>query len=290
MHIRADLHIHTRASDGDLSPDQILSLAQYCGLETIAITDHDTLSGAKDALNSAQKNSLQVIAGVELSIAYDPGTLHILGYFSSFPSGFDPLLKRLQTAREVRLPRIIDKLNGLGIEITTSEITEMAEGGQIGRPHIAKVLIKNGSVRDFDEAFSRFLGKGKPAYVEKDRMTSSEAIEAILRFGGLPVLAHPFTLNLVKDNLRAFIGGLARQGLQGIETFYPEHSRAQRKLFLEIAHEFGLIATGGTDYHGSGHNGMTLGASGLDKQGLAIFLERLNQGSKRKTVSHEALF
>ncbi len=280
MHIRADLHIHTRASDGDLSPDQILSLAQYSGLETIAITDHDTLSGARDALNSAQKNTLQVIAGVELSIAYDPGTLHILGYFPSFPFEFDPLLKRLQTAREVRLPKIIGKLNDLGIEITASEVTEIAQESQIGRPHIAKVLIKKGHVRDFDEAFSRFLGKGKPAYVEKDRMTSSEAIGAILRFGGLPVLAHPFTLNLAKDDLREFIGDLARQGLKGIEIFYTEHTRAQRKLYSEIAHEFGLIATGGTDYHGSAHNGMTLGGSGLDKQGLAIFLERLDQGSK----------
>ncbi len=277
MHIKADLHIHTRASDGDLSPEQILSLARFSGLETIAITDHDTLAGAREAMNS-EHNGLRVIPGVELSIAYDPGTFHILGYFPSFPSEFDPLLERLQTARNVRLPKIIDKLNSLGINITASEVSEMAQEGQIGRPHIAKVLIRKGHVRDFEDAFSRFLGKGKPAYVEKDRMTSTEAIEAIVRFGGVTVLAHPFTLNLSKDGLREYIGGLARQGLHGIEIFYPEHTRAQRKLYTEIAHEFGLIATGGTDYHGSGHNGMTLGGSGLDRQGLAIFLGKLDKG------------
>lgn len=275
MHIRADLHIHTQASDGDLSPDQIISLAHYSGLEVIAITDHDTLSGVHTALESDHLNNLKVIAGVEISIAYDPGTLHILGYFPSFPHEFEIILTRLQNARLVRFPRILEKLNDLGCEISASEITAIAKGGQIGRPHIAKALIKKGFVRDFEEAFSRYLGKGKPAYVEKDRMTSMDAIGEILRFGGLPILAHPFTLNLSKNAYKAFIGDLARQGLKGIEIFYPEHTKAQRKFYAEIAQSFGLIATGGTDYHGTGHNGIMLGHFGLDRQGLTIFLDKL---------------
>jgi 3',5'-nucleoside bisphosphate phosphatase len=275
LHVHADLHIHTQASDGDLSPDQIVSLAKYSGLDTIAVTDHDTLSGAREAIEPAKRKNILSIPGVEISIAHDPGTLHILGYFPSFPQDFEKVLKRLQDARTVRLPRIIEKLNSLGVDISVSDVTDIAQDGQIGRPHIAKALVRKGYVQEFDEAFTRYLAKGKPAYVEKDKMNSREAIEAILGYGGLPVLAHPFTLCLAAPEAKGFIGDLAGQGLKGIEIFYPDHTKAQKKLYAGIARELGLVVTGGTDYHGAGKKGTSLGKYGLDEPGLSEFLKRL---------------
>ena len=162
MHVRADLHIHTQASDGDLSPGQVVSLAEYSGLDAIAVTDHDTLSGARDAIEAAAGSAILSIPGVEISVTYDPGTLHILGYFPSFPEGFENVLKRLQDARTVRLPKMIEKLNSLGVDISVSDVTDDARDGQIGRPHVAKILVEKGYVRDFDEAFTRYLAKGNP--------------------------------------------------------------------------------------------------------------------------------
>lgn len=254
-----------------------MSLAQYSGLETIAITDHDTLTGAMEALDLSEEYALTLIPGVEISIAYDPGTLHILGYFPVYPEGFESILKRLQDARILRLPRIIEKLNTLGIDISESDVKEIARDGQIGRPHIAKALLKKGHVRDFEEAFARYLGKGKPAYVEKDRMGCREALGEITRFGGLPVLAHPFTLNLQNQDIRLFIENLVRDGLKGIEVFYPEHTKSQRKFYMEIVKEFEIIATGGTDYHGGGRNETSVGDYGLDRNGLCLFMESLQK-------------
>lgn len=275
MHIRADLHVHTRASDGDSSPDEIARLAGYSGLDVVAITDHDTISGVKEAMSSTTATGVHVIPGVEISIAYDPGTLHILGYFPSYPHAFEKILEPLQKARTARLPRIIERLKGLGIEISISEVEDVARDGQIGRPHIAKVLVNKGYVADFDEAFTRFLAKGKPAYVEKHRMSSIEAIESIIGHGGLPVLAHPFTLKLAEDKLEGFIGDLVEQGLKGIEIFYPDHTRAQKKFYSDLARKFHLAATGGTDFHGASLRGMALGKFGLDAERLEEFLKRL---------------
>jgi len=275
LHIRADLHIHTTASDGDQSPEGIASLARFSGLDAIAITDHDTLAGARLSEELGAKHGLSIIPGVEISIAYDPGTLHILGYFPAFPEEFEGLLARLQTARVVRLPRIIERLRALGMDISESDVRDIAKEGQIGRPHIAKALMKKGHVRDFEEAFTRFLGKGKPAYVEKDRMTCAEAIEAILASGGMPVLAHPFTLGLDKTEMQDFVSDLTKLGLKGMEVFYPDHTKPQKKLYTEIARSLDLVATGGTDFHSASVAGLSPGKYGLDRDGFARFLERL---------------
>ncbi len=287
MHVRADLHIHTQASDGDLSPEQIISLAEYSGLDAIAVTDHDTLSGAQKALVLSESYPVKVIPGVEISIAYDHGTLHILGYFPTFPAGLETILGRLQRARTVRLPRIIEKLRGLGMEISVPEVERMAGDGQIGRPHIAKVLVEKGYVSGFDSAFSKYLGKGRPAYVEKDRMGSREAIETILDFSGLPVLAHPYTLNQPEEIQRSFIEELAGLGLKGIEIFYPDHTKAQKRFYGEIARDLGLVQTGGTDFHGSGYSKILLGSFGLDTSGYERFLEALHRPPRweRKPLS-----
>lgn len=277
MHIRADLHVHTRASDGDFDPEQVVSQARNSGLEAVAVTDHDTTAGTQEALASAQKHGIEVIAGVEISAIFEPGTLHILGYFPSYPHGFEQALKPLQEARKLRFPRMIEKLNMLGIGISLDDVLKIAGNAQIGRPHIAKALIGKGSVRDFEEAFSRYLAKGRPAYVEKEKMSPEEAIRVILAHGGIPVLAHPFTLELEESKFRRFIRELADYGLIGIEISYPEHTRSQKRLFTRIAQEHGLLVTGGTDYHGPGSGGPTIGACGLGAKALEVFRERLYQ-------------
>ena len=279
MHIRADLHVHTRASDGDLDPEQAVSQARFSGLDTVAVTDHDTVAGTQEALDSAKKHGIEVIAGVEISAVFEPGTLHILGYFPSYPQGFEQALKPLQEARKLRFPRMVEKLNRLGIDISLEDVLKIAGNAQVGRPHIAKALINKGSVRDFDEAFSRYLAKGRPAYVEKEKMSPREAVRTILAHNGIPVLAHPFTLDLEKPEFRRFIRELADYGLMGIEISYPEHTRSQKRLFAQIAREHGLLITGGTDYHGPGQGGLTIGAYGLDKEALSVFRERLYQRS-----------
>jgi predicted metal-dependent phosphoesterase TrpH len=223
----------------------------------------------------AEKHGVRNISGVEVSIAHDPGTLHILGYFPAYPAAFEALLERLQNARLVRLPKIIERLHSLGMEITVSEVEEIANGGQVGRPHVAKALMRKGYVRDFEEAFNRYLAKGRPAYVEKDRMGSAEAIQAITGSGGMPVLAHPFTLELDKGELRAFVKGLKDQGLKGMEIFYPDHTKPQKKLYQEIAAALGLVVTGGTDFHSPLPGGTRPGEYGLDRNGYLLFLETL---------------
>jgi 3',5'-nucleoside bisphosphate phosphatase len=275
VHIRADLHLHTRASDGDLSPEGVASLAKAASLDAIAITDHDTIAGARSAREAGERYGLLVIPGVEVSIAHDPGTLHILGYFPAYPAAFEQVLERLQHARVVRLPQIIERLKALGVEISASEVTDIADGGQVGRPHVAKALMKKGYVRAFEDAFTRYLGKGKPAYVEKDRINSGEAIEAIRASGGVAVLAHPSTVGLAGRELKAFVQRLKDQGLQGVEIFYPDHTRPQKKLYLEVARELDLVATGGTDFHSPTPGGVMPGRYGLDKNGYALFLEKL---------------
>ncbi|MFY9398370.1 MAG: PHP domain-containing protein [Desulfomonilia bacterium] len=278
MRIRADLHVHTRASDGDLMPAEVVSRACSAGLHAISITDHDTLAGLREAIDASRGTQVQVVPGVEISARFEPGSLHMLGYFPSFPEGFEQVLKPFQQAREARCPRILEKLKDLGIEITPAEVTAVAGGAQIGRPHIARVLIEKGVVGNFDEAFSRYLAKGRPAYVEKEKMDPGEAIGAILEHGGLPVLAHPFTLGLGGGELRDFLRELAGDGLAGIEIPYPDHTPVHRRLFSRTAKELDLLVTGGTDYHGPGRDGPDIGACGLETRELERFLERLHRG------------
>ena len=280
MRIRADLHVHTRASDGDLEPAEVVSRAGSIGLEMLSVTDHDTLAGVQEAIDASRGTRVEVVPGVEISARFEPGSLHMLGYFPSFPTGFEQVLKPLQQARDARCPRILEKLRYLGIEVTPAEVIAVAGSAQVGRPHIARVLIDKGAVRDFDEAFSRYLAKGRPAYVEKEKMGPREAIRAILEHGGLPVLAHPFTLGLGGRELRTFLRELASDGIAGIEIPYPEHTPAHRRLFYRAARELNLLVTGGTDYHGPGRGGPDIGGCGLDARAVLKFRERLHRGPR----------
>jgi hypothetical protein len=276
LQICADLHTHSNASDGDLSPEVLVAQAASIGLAAIALTDHDTLAGVPHALNSRRNQAIQVIAGVEISAEYEPGTLHLLGYFPAYPDGLELALNEAQAARKKRIPKVIEKLNALGCILTEEDVMTEAGEAQIGRPHIAKALLKKRYVRSFDEAFHEYLGKGKKAYVPKEKMTGEKAISLIIRYGGLPVLAHPCTLSLGTKETEAFIIGLKEAGLAGVEAYYPDHTPELTARYASLASSLGLLVTGGTDFHGPYRNAFSLGDYGLDKERLTIFLKGLN--------------
>jgi len=263
--VYADLHLHTRASDGELRPSELIYRAHSIGVKTIAVTDHDTLTGLPEAICSGKENNISIISGIELSAVHDPGTMHILGYFPAYPQGMEERLFSIQEARRKRCPLIIRKLNALGLAVTLEDVTAISGTAQIGRPHIAKALINKGLVRNSEEAFSRYLAKGKPAFVDKEKMTIEDAISLIIEYKGLCVLAHPFTLGLDPYKLKLFIRNLNLLGLAGLEVFYPEHSKNQKRLYTSIARDLGMLITGGTDYHGPGRNRVSIGDFGIEK-------------------------
>ena len=255
---RIDLHIHSNASDGSFSPDEIIKHALKLGLKAISITDHDTVEGSKQALKTGIPDSLKFLTGVEISADPPPdsgfsGSCHIIGYLINIDNlSLNNILIQLRDARKNRNPKIIKKLNDLNINITLDEVAEYAGEQQVGRPHIAGLMVKNKLVSSIDEAFNRYLAQGKPAYVDKFRLKCKDAIDLIKGAGGIPVLAHPCLLKNVKENsLEAFIKILKSVGLMGIEVYYPDHTPEMSAQYAAIAKKFGLIMTGGTDFHGS---------------------------------------
>jgi predicted metal-dependent phosphoesterase TrpH len=256
-----DLHLHTTASDGVMTPSEIVNYAKNKGLVAIAITDHDTIEGLEEGLLEGERIGVEVIPGIEISAEHSPGSMHLLGFFIDI---HHPLLKErlgyLQTARAERNPRMVEKLNKLGIDITFDEVLKASGGGQVGRPHFAQVLIEKGYVRSFQEAFDRFLKKGASAYVEKMRFSAEESIHFINEANGVAVLAHPNTLQLNGySELENLLLRLVKKGLRGIEAYYPEHSALEVAQYKTLAEKHGLLITGGTDYHGIEKNGLDIG-------------------------------
>lgn len=253
-----DLHIHSTASDGSLHPHEIIAQAAALGLQAIAITDHDSVEGVKRALRQAMPPSLKFLSGVEISAA-PPASIRVRGSFHILGYGIDPQdptlrdsLRVLRKSRENRNPAIIAKLNRLGIDITLAEVSEAVGECQLGRPHIARVLVQKGAAASIDEAFGRFLGSGKPAYVDKQRIGCREALQSIRDAGGVPVLAHPGLLTFeTHSGLADAVMRLMAMGLMGLEVFYPEHTPALTAACCQLARQHGLLMTGGTDFHGA---------------------------------------
>jgi predicted metal-dependent phosphoesterase TrpH len=257
-HAGIDLHIHSNASDGTFSPAQILGQALDSNIAAIAITDHDTISGSKEALRIGPPPEVKFLTGVEIS-ANPPasfpcsGSFHILGYAIDLEHpGLNQMLEELQQARKNRNPRILQTLNKLGVPLTMDEVKEEVGDGQMGRPHIAKVMLKKGYAESINEVFDKYLGKGKPAYVDKYRMESDQAIELISNAGGIPVLAHPGLIEPTTDvPFENLIKTLTSMGLKGIEVYYPEHAPESFAEYIAMADQYGLLITGGTDFHGA---------------------------------------
>jgi predicted metal-dependent phosphoesterase TrpH len=256
--LRIDLHIHSTASDGSLTPADIIDQAQKLELAAIAITDHDSVNGSKEALQIGIPPSLRFLTGVEISAAHPPffpgsGSFHILGYDIRLDHGdLNQTLNKLQAARRNRNPEILKRLNKLGFQISFKEVKQEVAEGQLGRPHIAYAMMKKGFVASIDEAFDRYLGAGKPAYVDKYRIECEQAVKIIRDAGGIPVLAHPAHLNIENEQeLEALLQKLKKIGLAGIEVYYSGHSARQIRQYTALARKYGLLMTGGTDFHGS---------------------------------------
>ena len=272
-----DLHLHTTASDGVMSPSEIVRYAKTKGLQAFAITDHDTIEGLEEGLSEGKRIDFEVIPGIEISAEHSPGSMHLLGFFLDI---HHPLLNErleyLQKARAERNPKIVEKLNRLGIELTYEEVLKASGGGQVGRPHFAQVLMEKNYVRTFQEAFDRFLKKGAPAYADKFRFTAKEALHFINEAKGVAVLAHPNTLNMNGySELENLILRLIEEGLKGIEVYYPEHSPLEVARYKTLAERYSLLITGGTDYHGIDKNGLDIGVGRGEMKLPYLMVEKL---------------
>jgi predicted metal-dependent phosphoesterase TrpH len=255
-----DLHTHSNASDGKLRPAELIRYAREMEIEVIALTDHDTLSGLEEAALEAARIGIDFIPGVEISAVYDPGTMHILGYFiNPDDAGLKETLSWLRGGRDDRNGLILEKLEELGCPLEMEEVAALAGGESVGRPHIARAMISHRYVSSFNEAFERYLGKGAAAYVDREKMTPDRAIERILDAGGLPVLAHPQTLSLDEGELEDLLGRLASLGLAGVEAYYYSHSEQETDFYLSLAEKLNLAVTGGSDFHGPGMVETSLG-------------------------------
>jgi len=237
-------------------------------------TNHDTVGGIEEAIRVGKEVDANVIPGVEVSIDFSPGTMHLCGYLIDINNKeFQEGLRFIQEARLNRNPQIIKKLNDLGMDITIEEVIKEAGGDQVGRPHFANVLVKKGYVKNAKEAFTKFLAKGASCYVDKKRLTKKQAINMIVNSGGLAVLAHPAQLKLnTEQEYRDLFKGLKELGVAGIEAYSSHHSEEENKMFKGMADELDLLVTGGSDFHGSTKPKIELGVFGKNVQ---IDLDRL---------------
>jgi len=251
----ADLHIHTKFSDGTFSPERIVKQAHQLGLSCIAITDHDTVCAIEPARREAEGLGIELIPGVELAAEIDDYEIHILGYFIDWQAGwFRKKLEQICDVRKRRALAIIEKLRAFGISLDSDEVMREAAVGSVGRLHIARIMERGGFVHSIQEAFNKYIGNGRPCYVKKFRLTPAEAINMIYRLKGLAVLAHPYTIG--NDEL---IPGFVQLGLRGIEVYYPEHNRSTTGHYRDLAEKYGLLVTGGSDCHGLGKDRVLMG-------------------------------
>lgn len=242
-----DLHSHTTASDGALGPRELVREAARRGVRVLAITDHDSTEALAEAFDEVAKHPpMTLIPGIEINCDVDGGEVHILGYFLEYQTGwFQEFLRTQRAERKERVYRIAERLAELGMPIDPAEVFALVKEGSAGRPHIAQVMVQRGYVKTFREAFDRYLRAGGPANVPRKKLEPVEAVNIIRRVGGVPVLAHP---GLAERD--AIIPGLVKVGLMGIECYYHEHSAAQTRDYLQMCRDLGLVATGGSDFHG----------------------------------------
>ena len=246
-----DLHTHSTVSDGSDPPGRIAELARDAGCRAVALTDHDRQDGVESIRSRAAELGVELIAGVEISCEHR-GTMHLLVYF--LEPGGGPLqdeLARLQTARDTRNRRMADLMAALGLPVTYDELMEEAGGMGAGRPHIARILVRKGVVGSIQEAFDVWLAKGKPAYLDKERLAPEVAVRLAVESGAAPVLAHPLSLGLSAAESEATIAELAGRGLVGIEAIYGRYSPSERSALTAVARRNHLVTTGGSDYHGT---------------------------------------
>ena len=261
-----DLHTHSTASDGTLPPERVVEAAKRCNLAALALTDHDSIAGVAAAREAGNRLGIRIVAGCELSAYQDDHEVHLLALHLTRIETLERKLAELRALRHERAQKIVEKLNGLGIEITFDEVLGQANGGAVGRPHVARALIARGAVPDFKDAFVRYLGSNGAAFVPKARLSIEDAIEIAHEAGGLAVWAHP-----AEGGRRERLEPLVNAGLDGVEVKHPSHSAEDIKRLEALAEFFGLVVSGGSDWHGASDGPRKLGnmnvpASWLEKQ------------------------
>ena len=247
--MRADLHVHTTASDGSFPPKAVVEKAKEAGMAAIAITDHDTVEGVQEAVAAGLGAGIEVLPGIELGADYEGIEVHILGYCIDIENS--ELLEKLSWLRRARMERIermVEKIRKMGIPVEMEEVLAIAGIGSVGRPHLAKAMVAAGAVKSTAEAFEKFIGAGRLAYVARQKLRPAEAIELVRGAGGLAVLAHPGLGGAGK-----LFYSLAGAGLGGVEVYHPSHSWEESLYYRMLAAGWDLVATGGSDYHGPGH-------------------------------------
>jgi predicted metal-dependent phosphoesterase TrpH len=264
VNTKVDLHTHTTASDGTLTPAELVELALEYDLRLLAITDHDSTEGVADAIKRADGTSIEVWPGVEISTDVPQAEVHMLGYFVDVGNPeFQEILSRCRDSRVWRAQQMVAKLGALGMSLTFERVRQIAGTGSIGRPHVAQALVEKGYVSSIKEAFDRYLNRNGPAYVERFKLSPVEAVQLIRKAGGMPVLAHPTYINPGEGSgfdLSSFVHELTQAGLVGIECHYGDYTPETIRQLLKIAREFDLIPTGGSDFHGRGIHSADLGA------------------------------
>lgn len=257
-----DLHAHSTASDGVLSPTELIQLAVAEGLQAIALTDHDTVDGLDEARAAADAGGIVFVPGIELEIDWQPGVFHLLGLGLKGWTG--PLRSRLVRVREYRTERnlrMVDRMQKAGIAIDYGELIEIAGHRTVGRPHFAHALLQKGVVASPQEAFDRFIGNGRPFYESKRALSVGQACATVHAAGGKAVIAHPSTLGLEWDEFSRTLFRWKHEGLDGIEAYHPNVTLPDAHRFASLAEELGLIVTAGSDFHGFGRTDRRLGRS-----------------------------
>jgi predicted metal-dependent phosphoesterase TrpH len=274
-----DLHTHSTASDGTLPPERVIEAAARCGLAALALTDHDTIDGVRAARQAAEHVGIRVIAGVELSAFDEEREVHVLALHLSHLDSLEKRLAELRASRHIRAGKIVEKLNALGIPLTIGEVLQQSDGGAVGRPHVARAMIARGFVADFRDAFMRYLGNNGSAFVAKDRLSVQEAIGIAHEAGAIAVWAHP-----AEGGRRERLEPLVAAGLDGVEIRHPSHSGEDMKRLLALTDFFGLVPSGGSDWHGAPDGPRRLGMMNVP----AEWLERQDERVASLTSSTKA--
>ncbi|HUE37096.1 MAG TPA: PHP domain-containing protein [Candidatus Acidoferrum sp.] len=274
----ADLHLHTNFSDGTFTPEELVLQAQKAGLACIAVTDHDSVEGCVRAATACSGVNMEFIPGTELTAEQDDTELHVLGYFLDIHN--QKLLgeiAKFQAVRQNRIHEMVACINEMGLPLEAESVFALANCKSPGRPHVARAMVKAGLVKSLDEAFERFLKKGRPAWVPKSKISALDAIELVHQAGGLAIMAHP-GLNRT-DNI---IPGLVDAGLDGIECFHTKHSTALSERYLEIADKYHLLVTGGSDCHGFSKGKPLIGTVRLPYDHIEKMKERKNAACREQ--------
>jgi hypothetical protein len=252
----ADLHLHTLFSDSTYTPEELVKETKKAGLSCIALTDHDTAAGIEPTQEAARGKDIELLPGVELTSEYDGLEIHILGYLINYRD--KELIERLDFLKKNRVERaykILDKLKNIGMELNPEEVFAIAKLGTVGRLHIARAMLKKGFVGSISEAFYKYIGDKCPAYICGFKLSPSEAIKLIREADGIPVLAHPYSMN--RNEL---IPEFVAEGLMGLEVYYPEHTQSMVNFYLNLAQKYNLLVTGGSDCHGSAKPEVKIGS------------------------------